>query len=196
MEVYQISGVPPGNGMVPWLVMLGVAAVAATPVAGKFFSHLGRLADALARRAAVAVVAVAVFAFVVSATISILINFPEPVTHDEFSYLLAGQTFAKGRLTNPKHPLWEFFETIHVIHDPTYQSKYPPAQGLMLAAGIALADEPIVGVWLGNALACAAVTWMLLAWLPGRWAVAGGFLAALHPVRGRWGRDDWGGPVG
>src|SRR5437762_641916 len=109
--------------------------------------------------------AVGVFSLVVSATISILVDFPEPAVHDEFCYVLAGQTFAHGRLTNPKHPLWEFFETIYVIHDPTYQSKYPPGQGLVLAAGIALVNEPIVGVWLGTALACGAVTWMLLAWL-------------------------------
>src|SRR6266550_8821617 len=145
MEEYLISGVPPEEGIVPWLVMLAVAALAASPIARKIFAKLGDLADALAKRTAVAVVTVGAFGFAVSTTISLLINFPEPVTHDEFSYLLAGQTFAKGRLTNPKHPLWEFFETIHVIHDPTYQSKYPPAQGLMLAVGIALADEPILG---------------------------------------------------
>src|SRR5437899_3450589 len=141
-----ISGPPPGNGVVGWLVMLGVATLAATPVAGKIFSKLGQLAEALAKRTAIAVVTVAVFAFIVSAVLSLLVNFPEPVEHDEFSYLLAGQTFARGRLTNPKHPLWEFFDTIHVLQDPTYQSKYPPAQGLALAMGIVAAGEPIVGV--------------------------------------------------
>jgi hypothetical protein len=196
MEVDNwISGLPKGGGVVPWVVLVLVAAVTGSPVGRKFFSLAGKTAEKLGKNAAVTVLSVALFAFGLSAAISILVNFPEPAVHDEFCYVLAGETFAKGRLTNPKHPLWEFFETIYVIHDPTYQSKYPPAQGLMLAVGIALADEAIVGVWLGTALACGAVTWMLLAWLPRKWAVAGGFIAALHPVVVQWGQTYWGGAM-
>src|SRR5882672_6151193 len=196
MEVDSwISGPPPGDGPAPWLIMLAVAALAATPIAGKAFSKLGELADALGKRPTFAVLAVALFSFLLSMSVSILVNFPEPVEHDEFSYVLAGETFAHGRLTNPKHPLSEFFETIHVLHDPTYQSKYPPGQGLALALGIVTTDEPITGVWFSGALACGALTWMLLAWLPPRWAVAGGFLAALHPVMMQWSAAFWGGAV-
>src|SRR5207237_7470654 len=102
---------------------------------------------------------------------------------------------AHGRLSNQTHPLWEFFETIYVISHPTYQSKYPPAQGMALAMGIVLVSEPIVGVWLSAALACGAMTWMLLAWVPRRWAVAGGFITALHPVMLQWSATFWGGAV-
>src|SRR6476646_2483480 len=181
MEVDNwITGLPKGGGAVPWIAMAATTAVAASPVGRWFFSVAGKIADRLAKNTATAVLTVAMIGMALTAAISILVNFPEPAVHDEFCYVLSGQTFARARLTNPKHPLLEFFETIYVIHDPTYQSKYPPGQGLVLAAGIALFNEPIVGVWLGTGLACGAVTWMLLAWLPGRWAVAGGFIAAMH----------------
>jgi len=175
--------------------MAGAAVLGASPVGRKIFSWAGQICERLAKHTAAAVLTVGVFSLAISATISILVDFPEPAVHDEFSYVLAGETFAHGRLTNPKHPLWEFFETVYVIHDPTYQSKYPPGQGLMLAVGILIANEPIVGVWLSCAIACGAMTWMLLAWVPRKWAVAGGFIAALHPVMLQWGATFWGGAV-
>src|SRR5258706_11348894 len=196
MEVDSwISGLPRGGGAVPRIVLGAAVVLGFTPVGRKIFSIAGRACEKLARQTSLAMLTVGVFALVVSATISIFVNFPEPAVHDEYSYVLAGETFARGRLTNPKHPLSEFFETVYVIHDPTYQSKYPPAQGLALAIGIAMVNEPIVGVWISTALACAAMTWMLLAWLPGKWAVAGGFITALHPVMLQWGATFWGGAV-
>ena len=121
---------------------------------------------------------------------------PSPTIHDEFSYLLAGDTYAQGRITNPTHPLWRHFETIHVIHQPSYASKYLPAQGLFLAAGEILTGRPWIGVLISVALATMALCWMLQAWLPPGWAFLGGLLAAVHPgLVLRFGQSFWGGAV-
>jgi hypothetical protein len=138
---------------------------------------------------------VAVLGFMVPAGLGLVGGIANPRVQDEFSYLLAADTFAQGRLTNPPHPLWMHFETMHVIHRPTYTSKYPPGQALVLAAGEILIGWPVVGVWLSTAAACAAVYWMLLSWLPPRWALFGGLLTTLHPAILQWSQAYWGGAV-
>lgn len=133
-------------------------------------------------------------AFAGSAAFALLVRFPVPQVHDEFSYLLAGNTFASGRLANQTPPFLEHFETFHVLQAPTYASKYPPGQGLLLALGELLGGHPIVGVWLGSALACALICWMLQAWVPFRWALLGGILASLNlGFFSAWSQSYWGG---
>jgi hypothetical protein len=119
---------------------------------------------------------------------------PIPAVHDEFSYLLAADTYSRGRCTNPTPPLWEHFETLQELMVPTYASKYPPGQGLFLAVG-KLFGHAVVGVWLGVALACGAGCWMLRAFVPRWWAVAGGLMMVSRLGLGKWGWNYWGGSV-
>ncbi len=125
----------------------------------------------------------------------VLWGVPPPVAQDESGYLLNADTFASGRITNPTHPMWRHFESMFVIQQPTYTSKYPPGQGLVLALGQKVFGEPIVGVWLSTALASAAMCWMFWRWLTPSWALLASLIAVAHLVVNYWNFTYWGGSV-
>ncbi|HEV8631462.1 MAG TPA: hypothetical protein VGV61_14175 [Thermoanaerobaculia bacterium] len=137
----------------------------------------------------------ALVALAVEALVAALAGPAVPAVHDEFSYLLAADTFAHGRLTNPAPALWRPFETFHVLLQPTYASKYPPGQGLVLALGMVL-GHPLIGIWISGALLCLAAAWMLHGLLPSPWARLAAVLLALSLVAaGPWAQSYWGGFV-
>ncbi len=120
---------------------------------------------------------------------------PKPVIYDEFGYILQADTFASGRLTNPTHKLWRFFESPYILERPTYAAKYPPGQGLAMAAGQALFDDPWFGVWLSCAAMAAAIAWALQGWMPPPWALLGGILTLPLAIDSYWMNSYWGGAV-
>lgn len=180
------------------LVLLAVLLAFVYPEAGShWFEKMERAFSKLARRRGLAVLAVGLLALTLRAALLPILPIPEPVVHDEFCYLLAADTYAHGRLTNPTHPMWVQFESFGLIQQPSYQCIAQPAQGMMLAAGKVIGGHPFWGVWFSIGLMCAAICWMLQAWMPPEWALLGGLLAILrYGTFSYWANSYWGGAAG
>jgi uncharacterized membrane protein YvlD (DUF360 family) len=151
------------------------------PVLGSsWFSRFEQAFGALARRKALSVALVGLSAFLLRLAILPICPIPLPFVPDDFSFLLAADTFAHGRVTNPTPAMWAHLESIHITMQPTYMSMYFPGQGLVFAAGKVLFGNPWYALLIVTALMCASICWMLQAIIPPSWALLGGFLAILR----------------
>ena len=157
---------------------------------------LFHLLSAISRRRLLACLIAAIFPVALRLAVLRQAPIPQPLVHDEFSYLLGAETFASGRLSNPTPKMWVHFETYQEIFQPTYASKYPPGQSMVLAAGIKLFGHPWYGVLLSFGLMSGCLCWMLQGWLPDRYAFLGTLVAiAQIGIFGYWMDSYWGGAV-
>jgi len=178
---------PPTNNNVSILGIEGALTAIACAIAFclprlgfAFYGKIERGFGKLARRRALSVALVGLTALALRLALLPVQPVPQPYYTDDFGFLFAADTFAHARLTNPTPAMWQHFETMHIDMRPTYMSMFFPAQGLVLAAGKVLFGHPWFGQLLAMALMCAAICWMLQAWLPPSWALLGGLLAVLR----------------
>jgi hypothetical protein len=162
------------------LTLILVALSFLPPVGANLFKSIESALGRLARRRGLSVVVVGLTALLVRLAMLPLCPIPLPFVPDDFSFLLGADTFLHGRLTNPTPLMWTHFESIHITMYPTYMSMYFPSTAVVLAGGKLLFGHPWFGILIVTSLMCAAICWMLQAWVPPSWALLGGLLAVLR----------------
>ena len=162
-----------------WLIVLTASERPRAFLHKGVFEQLRRAFDVAASHRNLAIVGIFFLTFGARLLVLPVFHVPSPKITDEFSQVLAADTYAHGRVTNPTHPMWFYFETFMENQRPTYHSMYPPGTGLFLAFGQLLTGQPWFGMLFSVAAAAAAMCWMLQGWVPPRWALWGALVFVL-----------------
>jgi hypothetical protein len=177
------------------IAILGAFAKVMPPQLHDLWQRFERGLSGLARHKTLCWIGLGALVLVVRAALLPVWPIPRPSIYDEFSYLLQADTFAHGRLANSAHPLWQFFESTYILQQPTYASRFPPAQGLAMAVGQMIFGHPWFGVWLSAGVLAAVLCWSLQGWLPPSWALFGAFIGLDLCLFSYWMNSYWGGAV-
>lgn len=177
-----------------WLLVFAISLLR-PEIGERTWRRVERGLSRLAQRRMTCWIGMAVLVLLVRGALLPLWSIPKPVIYDEFGYLLQADTFVAGRLTNPPHQLWPFFESVYVLQQPTYNAKFPPGQGLAMALGQRLFGDAWFGVWLSAGVLMATLCWALQGWLPPAWALLGAFFVLPLCVSSYWMNSYWGGAL-
>jgi hypothetical protein len=178
-----------------WIALLAVLVLFwRVPLIGnRIFVAIEEFWSSVAKRKWLAILVAFLIPILFRVSLLPIFSIRPPGVVDEFSYLLAGDTFAHARLANPPHPMAAYLDTMFVLQHPTYASKYPPAQGAVLAGG-ELLGHPWIGVLLSMGVLFAALVWMLQGWVPAKWAFLGAAIPFLKiGTFSYWMNSYWGG---
>jgi hypothetical protein len=180
-----------------WIALFAVLVLfwRAPLIGNRIFTPIEEFGSRFAGRRWLAILVAFIIPILFRVSLLPIFHIRPPGVVDEFSYLLAGDTFAHGHLANASHPMAAYLDTMFVLQHPTYASKYPPAQGAVLALG-QLLGHPWIGVLLSMGVLFAALVWMLQGWVPAKWALVGATLPFLKiGTFSYWMNSYWGGSV-